>query len=179
MLIKKIKSPLIVGGLSLFLLGCSGGNMSDLKEFVRTAYENEKPKIEPLPEIRPYKKFEYIAKEESDPFKDTNVISNRDQDDVAVDRRPDSNRVKEPLEDFPLDALRMVGTMSQNGVPWVIVKTSQGTAHLASIGNYIGQNDGKISQIITDEQKVVLQETVTDPSGRWVTREVEITIDEQ
>lgn len=176
MLINRIKSPAIVC-FCLALQACSGGNMADLKEFVSTAYQNEKPKIEPLPEIRPYKGFEYIAKEESDPFSGDNIISNRDDDGVAVDRRVDVNRIKEALEDFPLDALRMVGTISQAGVPWVIVKTSQG-AQLATIGNYMGLNDGKIMQIITDEQKVVLQETVTDPAGRWVTREVEITIDE-
>jgi type IV pilus assembly protein PilP len=82
------------------------------------------------------------------------------------------------LEEFPLDALSMVGTMSQKGVPWVIVKTTQGTAHLASIGNYLGQNDGKIIQIFPEEQRVLLVETVADPAGRWVTRDVEITIDE-
>jgi type IV pilus assembly protein PilP len=164
--------------MCLSLQACSGGNLSDLQEFVDTAYENEKPKIEPLPEIRPYQKFEYIAKEESDPFSTENIISNRDDDSVAIDRRPDANRIKEALEDFPLDALRMVGTMTQDGVPWVIVKTTQGTAYLASLGNYMGLNDGKIAQIFPEEQKVVLQETVADPAGRWVTREVEITIDE-
>lgn len=174
--INKYKVSLLV--MCLSLQACSGGNLSDLKEFVDTAYENEKPKIEPLPEIRPYQKFEYIAKEESDPFSTENIISNRDDDSVAIDRRPDANRIKEALEDFPLDALRMVGTMTQDGVPWVIVKTTQGTAYLASLGNYMGLNDGKIAQIFPEEQKVVLQETVADPAGRWVTREVEITIDE-
>jgi type IV pilus assembly protein PilP len=176
MSINKFKASFVL--ICLSLQACSGGDMADLKRFVDTAFEDEKPKIEPLPEIRPFQKFEYIAKEESDPFSRTNVISNRDEDSVAVDRRPDATRIKEPLEDFPLDALRMVGTMSQNGVPWVIVKTTQGTAYLASLGNYMGLNDGKVSQIFPEEQKIILQETVADPSGRWVTREVEITIDE-
>ena len=58
----------------------------------------------------------------------------------------------------------------------MIVKTTQGTAHLAKIGNYLGQNDGKITQIYPEEQRVLLVETVADPAGRWVTRDVELTI---
>ena len=58
------------------------------------------------------------------------------------------------------------------------MKTSEGTAHRATLGNYMGQQDGKIVQIVPEEQKVVLAELVQDPNGRWITRNVEITIDE-
>ena len=60
----------------------------------------------------------------------------------------------------------------------MIVQVNDGTAHRAAVGNYMGQNDGQIKQILPLEQKVVLAELVLDPAGRWVTREVEITIDE-
>jgi len=106
------------------------------------------------------------------------IITNRDQDGNVISKRPDADRDKENLERFPLDALSLVGTMTQKGVPWVVVETSEGTAHLATVGNYMGQNDGKIKDIFPDEERVVLVETVPDPSGRWVTRDVEITIDE-
>ena len=177
----KLPKKVILALACLTLQGCQDRNMGDLKDFVQSAYKDEKPKIEPLPEIEPFVSFEYVSDEESDPFSFDNVVSNRDEDAVAVGAgvRPDTNRIKEPLEDYPLDALRMVGTLSQEGVPWVIVKTTQGTAHLASLGMYMGQNEGKITQIVPDEQRVVLEETVADPAGRWVTRDVEITIDEQ
>ncbi len=174
------RNLLLAGGVCFALMGCQDSQMSDLREFVETAYQDEKPKIDPLPEIQPFKAFAYVSEEEADPFSFENIVSNRDEaSGAATSKRPDTNRVKDPLEDFPLDALRMVGTLTQEGVPWVIVKTTQGTAHLASLGNYMGQNDGKITQIVPDEQKVILEETVADPAGRWVTRDVEITIDEQ
>jgi len=164
----------------LLLQGCVGDDMSDLRMFVADAYKDKKPEIEPLPEIQPYKGFEYTAVDQNEPFDFNNIVSNRGDEAVPDSgERPDANRVKEPLEEFPLDALNMVGTMTQKGVPWVIVKTTQGSAHLAKIGNYLGQNDGKITQIYPEEQRVVLVETVVDPAGRWVTRDVEITIDEQ
>lgn len=179
---KSPKNSLKLGSLvlaAMVLQGCADSNMTDLRTFVADAYKDKKPEIEPLPEIQPYKGFEYASMDKNEPFNFDNIVSNRDDESIVAGKRPDANRIKEPLEEFPLDALNMVGTMSQKGVPWVIVKTNLGTAHLASIGNYLGQNDGKITQIFPDEQRIVLVETVADPAGRWVTRDVEITIDEQ
>lgn len=151
--------------------------MSDLKEFVASAYRDKKPEIEPLPEIPPYKGFEYSAIEEEDPFNQENIITER-PDGTFAGQSPDADRRREPLEAYPLDALKMVGTLTQEDTPYVIVQTSDGTAHRATIGNYMGQNEGKIQQIVPVEQKIVLAELVLDPAGRWVTRELEITIDE-
>ena len=171
------KKFLLVFSVCFFLQGCSDGNMDDLRMFVADAYKDKKPEIEPLPEIQPYKGHEYNADDQNEPFDFNNIVTNRGDEAISGGgERPDANRVKESLEEFPLDALIMVGTMTQKGVPWVIVKTTQGTAHLAKIGNYLGQNDGKITQIYPEEQRVLLVETVADPAGRWVTRDVELTI---
>lgn len=163
--------------IMVFLAGCQDSNMPDLKEFVASAYRDKKPDIEPLPEIAPYKGFEYAAGGEADPFNAENIITDR-PDNLTTGDSPDINRRREALESYPLDALRMVGTLVREQTPYVIVQTSEGTAHRATVGNYMGQNDGQIKQILPSEQKVVLAEMVIDPVGRWVTREVEITIDE-
>lgn len=170
-----VKSGIIVFVL-LGVQACQDNSMQDLRDFVANAYKDKKPEIEPLPEIKPYKDFEYAAVEEEDPFNLENIITSRAAT-VATGDSPDSNRPREPLEEFPLDALKMVGTMSQNQRPYVIVKTSEGTALRATIGNYMGQNDGKIKQIIPEEQLVLLTEIVLDTAGRWVNRDVELTID--
>ncbi len=163
----------------LILTGCSVGDMADLQLFVKTAHQDKKPEIEPLPEIPPFKAFEYSREEASDPFSALNIVSSGgDSRGVGLGKRPDSDRRKEPLEKYPLDALKMVGTITKEGVPHIVVKTNDGTAVLATLGSYMGQNDGKIKEIVPEEQRVVLVETVLDPAGRWVTRDVEITIDE-
>ena len=164
--------------LMFALQACQGGDMRDLKEFVSSAYKDAKPEIEPLPEIQPYKGFEYAGLEDQDPFSVTNIVTNRGDGTIAVGVNRDENRRREALERYPLDALKMVGTMTQQDVPWVIVQTSEGTAHRATVGNYMGQNEGKIKTILTEEQKIVLSELVLDTAGRWVTREVELIIDE-
>ena len=161
----------------LFLTACQDSNMPDLKEFVASAYRDKKPDIEPLPEIAPYKGFASSAADDADPFNTENIITDR-PDNLAAGDSPDSNRRKEELERYPLDALRMVGTLIRGETPYVIVQTSEGTAHRATLGNYMGQNDGRIKEILPQEQKVVLAEMVVDPVGRWVTREVELIIDE-
>lgn len=176
MKIVKLKLLLLICAITL-LQACVNEDISDLREFVATAFENEKPEIEPLPEIQPYSGYEYSASEDDDPFSFSNIQTSQDDGSLDSGIRPDANRRKEDLENFPLDALKMVGTMTQENQSWVIVKTSEGTAHRASLGNYMGQQDGKIVDIIPEEQKVVLAEIVRDPNGRWITRNVEITID--
>ncbi|NNC98785.1 MAG: pilus assembly protein PilP [Gammaproteobacteria bacterium] len=168
----------LLGSILSGLMACQDSEMRDLREFVATAYQDKKPEIEPLPEIQPYKGFAYAAAEKEDPFSFENIVTGRADNAVVAGDSPDTNRRREPLERYPLDALKLVGTMTQRQKPWVIVQTSEGTAHRATIGNYMGQNDGKIVDIITEEQRVLLAELVLDPAGRWVTREVEITIDE-
>ncbi|MEO0367868.1 MAG: pilus assembly protein PilP [Pseudomonadota bacterium] len=164
--------------LLLILSGCGDSAVSDLREFVDTAYQDKKPEIEPLPEQTPFKKHEYSAFELADPFNSNNVAGTQGQDIDATGLRPDPNRSREPLEAFPLDSLRMVGTMSKDETPWVIVQTNQGTAHFLKVGNYMGQNDGRIKEINTEQQKMVLAETFVNANGRWETRDVELALDE-
>lgn len=182
-----MRSRIIISGVvpktglvifALMLQGCVGSDMSDLETFVETAHQDKKPEIEPLPEIPPFKAFEYASEDGVDPFSTENIVTAGDGRGVGVGKRPDADRRRQPLEKFPLDALRMMGTITQEGVPHVVVQTNEGTAVLATLGNYMGQNDGKIKEIVPEEQRVVLVETVLDPAGRWVTRDVEITIDE-
>ena len=161
------------------LTGCTGSDMSDLQQFVDTAHQDKKPEIEPLPEIPPFKAFVYGEAYELDPFGVGNIAT-RDEDGRAIGtvQRPDADRRREALEKFPLDALRFVGTITKKGLSHVVVKTNEGTALLATVGNYMGQNDGKIKEIVPQEQRLVLVETILGPNGRWVTRDVELTIDE-
>ena len=157
--------------------------MTDLRGFVDEAFKNEKPDIPPLPPVIPFKPFEYAAAEDNDPFSLANIADGSAGNAVGVEIEagdgPDPDRRKEELENYPLDALRMVGTLSKDSKPWVVIKTTQGLVQLATVGNYIGENYGKIKRVSIEEQVVNLTETVLDPTGRWVTRDVEITVDEQ
>ena len=165
-------------GLLFFCLsliaGCGGDGMDDLREFVKNAHADRKPKIEPLPEIKPYEAFAYAAAELPDPFSPANL---RPQSaGKATGPRPDMNRRKEPLEDYPLDALKMVGTLSKGKLSWGIIQAPDGTVHRVQRGNFIGQNFGKITRVSDD--KIDLVEMHQGPLGGWVEREAVLAIQE-
>ena len=158
----------------LLLGGCGGDGMDDLREFVKNAHADRKPKIEPLPEIKPYEAFAYAAAELPDPFSPANL---RPQSaGKASGPRPDMNRRKEPLEDYPLDALKMVGTLSRGKLSWGIIQAPDGTVHRVQRGNYIGQNFGRITRV--SDEKIDLVEMHQGPLGGWVEREAVLAIQE-
>lgn len=150
--------------------------MQDLRTFVVETYADQKPEIEPLPRPKPYQSFVYSADSLSDPFSKDNIAP-AELTPESVGR--DSNRRKEELEAFPLDGLKFVGTLKQGDQPWVIMNASDGTAHRATIGNYMGQNEGRIVDILLDEQKVEIVEVVKDPTGKWVDQTVTLSVDEE
>ena len=163
--------------LTLFALaGCSSDGLDDLRQFVKNAHADRKPKIEPLPEIKPYEAFAYAASDLPDPFSPAN-LKPQSMQGKAGGQGPDLNRRKEPLEDFPLDALKMVGTLSRGKQSWAVIQAPDGTVHRVQKGNYMGQNFGRITRVTED--KVDLVEKVQGAMGEWVEREASLAIQEQ
>lgn len=165
--------------VALFFLvtGCSG-NLSDLEAWVEEVKARPQEGIEPLPEIMPYKAFTYVKGSKRDPF-DTSIF--RPQVASASKKAsstlsPDPNRVPEYLESFPLDTLRMVGTMSQETQNWALIQTPDNTIQRVLSGNYLGQNNGKIIEVSNDGVELV--EIIPDGFGGWRERESSIALSE-
>ena len=91
--------------------------------------------------------------------------------------KPDFNRNREELEGFPLDSLRMVGTLEREDNFWAIVLATDATIHRVQVGNYMGQNHGKIVDIL--EGRVELVEIARDARGRWEERPAAIALIEE
>lgn len=163
-------SHLLLALLCLGLAGCGGDGMDDLKQFVNDSGEGLRGKIEPLPEIRPYVSFAYDAFDLPDPFKPRKLQPGKGGGGL----QPDLNRAKEKLEEFPLENLKMVGTLRQNEVNYGLVKTSDGSLYRVKIGNYMGQNFGIITKITDTE--IVMTEIVQDSTGNWIERNTSINL---
>lgn len=167
----------IVIGLSLS--GCGSSNTSDLEQFVAEVRSRQPSKIEPLPEFKPYETFLYQAGDLRSPF-DPGLGGQADQNVAGAASNnglhPDANRPREPLEEFPLDTLRMVGTLSQHGQSWGLVLANDGTIHRVQPGNYLGQNHGKIKQV--SEFEIELLEIVPDGLGGWMERPASLALSE-
>ena len=80
----------------------------------------------------------------------------------------DSKRNREFLEQFSLDTLKMVGTFRVGGQMYGLVQTKDGLVHRVSRGNYLGQNEGKITDITPS--KISLVEIVPDGLGGYMER---------
>lgn len=162
----------ILIGSALLLGGCAERSMQDLQRFTETAYQDRKPEIEPLPEITPHETFIYTASSLVDPFSSANLGERETASSEGL--APDRDRRKEPLETYPLDSLRMVGTLMRPETSWVVLRAPDGTIHEAQVGNYVGQNYGVITNI--SEEKVALTELVQDPNGKWIERDAILSI---
>jgi type IV pilus assembly protein PilP len=174
-MLPRIISLLLAGSLAL-VSGCADNTMSDLQSFVANAHKDRQPRIEPLPRVRPNPTFKYTASELVDPFASANLIQRRPTpggDGPA----PDPTRRKEPLEQFPLDALSMVGTLSNAAANWAIIRAPDGTIHRAGEGNYLGQNYGRIA--VVQDTQVDIVELVPDIDGGWTERESTLAIVKQ
>lgn len=162
----------VVALLCVALSGCGSDGMDDLRDWVIKARKGRKPRVEPLPEIKTQESFVYSADTLADPFAPFNLKPRG----VGGGPSPDINRRKEPLEDYPLDALRMVGTLSRGNQSWAVVQAPDGAVHRAKIGDHMGQNFGMVTNIT--EERVNLVELIQNPLGDWIERDAKLAIAE-
>lgn len=159
--------------LAAFLSACGNNDTSDLDSYIQSIKAKPKGAIEKLPEFKMPETYTYEPDVLRDPFKPINEPDpQQDAGNYAGGLRPDFHRRKEELEAFPLDALKMVGTVVMNAKLWGLVKATDKTIHRVQVGNYMGKNFGKIIQISPD--KIELIEIVPDRPGTW--REQQTTL---
>ena len=144
--------------------GCSS-EIDELKQFVRDSDKGVPRRVEPLPAVKAFEPFAYEGFDLSDPFKPRKITQKEGQGGGVA---PDLNRRKEPLESFPLEQLRMVGTLSQAKETYALVKADK-TLYRVKKGNYMGQNFGLITDVTDTEIK--LKEIVQDSAGDWAERQ--------
>ena len=158
--------------LALGLTAC-GGDMDDLDRYINETKAKPGGRIDPLPEITPYESFIYVADAEGlrSPFvPDTPQATST----TASGTRPDPERSREYLESFPLDTLGMVGTLDIAGTTYGLVQTTDGLIHRVVPGNYLGQNDGRITGIT--ESEINLTEIISDGIGGYIERDAAISL---
>ena len=85
---------------------------------------------------------------------------------------PDPDRIREHLESFSLDTMRMVGTLDFGASTYGLIQTSDGLIHRVLPGNYLGQNDGRVIEI--SESQINLIEIISDGIGGYVERDAAV-----
>jgi len=162
---------------SSLLAGCSS-DQSDLERFVAAEKAKEPGPIEPLPQIQPYETFTYDTHGLRSPFvADTEATQPAEgQAGAGTGLQPDFNRNKEYLEQFPLDALKMVGTIERRGETYALVSDPDGSVHRIQPGNHLGQNHGKVTSV--NDTQIRVTEIVPDGLGGWMERQAAIGLDD-
>lgn len=158
---------LVVSLLSLSALaGCGSDEFQDLKAFVTQSGDGLRGKVDPLPQVAPYEPFVYNDFELPNPFAPRKKETARPG---GSGPQPDMDRKREALEAFPLESLKMVGTLERANHNWAIIKTPDHNLYRVHPGNYMGQNFGKIT--LVSEASVTLQELIQDTTtGSWSER---------
>jgi len=160
--------------LSLVCLGLvsCGEQYSDLRQFVKDSDNLPRGRIAPLPDVKPYEPFSYSAHDLVDPFKQRKIEPPKSAAGGGV--QPDLTRRKEPLEAYPLENLRMVGTLQQNKATFALVKSPDNNLFRVQLGNHMGQDFGVITEI--SESNIRIKEIVQEGGGDWTERVSTLTL---
>ena len=159
------------------LAACSGEQHSDLKNELNELTNDLRGRVDPLPQVRPYEPVPYQAEGEVDPFRPDRieVAAAPGTAAKAGGKQPDLDRPKEPLEAFPLESIQMVGSLTQGGESFGLVKAGPNLYRVRK-GNYMGQNFGVITGI--DEVQISLKELIQEGSGEWIERSSSLQLQE-
>ncbi len=165
-----LRKTVLLGATGLLLAGC-GADMGELDRYINDVKARPGGRIDPLPEVTPYEVFVYRADVDGvrSPFMPDSpqVVGNQ-----AGTVRPEPDRIREHLESFSLDTMSMVGTLDMEGTIYGLVQTNDGLIHRVIPGNYMGQNDGRITAIT--DSSIELVEIISDGIGGYIERDAAI-----
>ena len=167
----------LIAGLSCLVLGgCSSErHLDEVRQFVKESDNTPRGRIPPLPEVRPYEPFEYAAFDLVDPFVPRKIEPPKPSG-VARGLQPPKDHVKGPLEAFPIENLKMVGTLQQKKDVYALIKAPDNNLYRVKTGDFLGQNFGRVTDI--NESTLKLKELIQDSGSEWKEEERTLLLQE-
>ena len=151
-----------------------------LKGWIAEQRRQIRPRVNPLPVPKPFQPEPYEAAALPDPFgkEKLNMVLRRSAAQLQADPllSQELRRRKEPLEEYPLDAMTMVGSLSREGEPMALIRADK-LLYQVRVGNYLGKNYGRVTKIT--ETELMLREIVQDAAGEWVERPSSLQLQEK
>jgi type IV pilus assembly protein PilP len=169
-----------LGVAALLLVGCGAAQEDELRQWMTQQRSTVKPQIEPIAEPVRFEPQAYDSAAAVSPFSPDNLarLLNAAATSSAAPSpllRAELNRRREVLEDTPLDTISMVGLLDKRGQKVGLVRVG-GLLYQVRVGNYMGQNYGRITRI--SETEITLREIVQDAAGEWIERPASLLLQE-
>lgn len=154
------------------LAGCQMSEDDELQAWMEKVSSEAVPTPAPEPQPRIIQPIVYDPADHADPFsigKITALASVLSGNGAT----PDLQRVREPLESYPLDSLRMVGSLLRRGQAVALIQANK-LLYQVRKGHHLGQDQGKVINI--SDVAVDIEEIVQESSGGWTTRRVQLSM---
>lgn len=167
--------------VAALIAGCGASGQEELQQWMTDQRAQTKPHVTPIPEPKKFTPQAYTQESATDPFSNVKLTqalkreSSQSTSNAAL-VAPELARRKEPLEAYPLDAMKMVGSLIKEGQPVALLRVDN-LLYQVKPGNYLGQNYGKIVKV--SETEIVLREIVQDAAGEWTERQATLQLQER
>lgn len=175
------KLIVMVLGVSVVLAACTAASEDELRQWMTEQKSQIQPKIKPISEPKQFKPESYVMVSEVEPFSNQKLTQALKKDSAQATSNvaliaPELARRKEALEEYPLDAVVLVGNMVRGGQPVALVTVGK-LLYQVRLGDHLGQNFGRILKI--SETEITLREVVQDAAGEWIERTASLQLQER
>lgn len=173
-MISRMRTALVVSLLT-WLTACSA-SFDDVRAQMDAIRQKPRGKVEAPPDFTPLPTFTYAAHQLRSPFAPPASAEQLLQSS-GKQVEPDLTRPQEYLERFNLEVLRYKGTIQRPGATlYALIEDGDGGVQRVKVGNYLGKNHGRISEIAPSQ--ITLVEIVPDGRDGWVERPRSLTLSE-
>ena len=166
----------MLGLVSVLLVGCSDAPDNDLRAWMSEIRRQSHPVPVEVPPRPVLEEFHYQASGRLDPFDITKISASLVTELNTTGLQPDTRRSREPLESFPLDSLRLVGSIRRQGQVVALVEAEK-IIHQVHLGSHLGPDMGKV--IAISEGAIEIEEVVQDVGNTWAKRRARLVLQEK
>jgi len=164
--------PLI---LSCLLFSCVEAETDDLNTFVIDTKSKVYPINDEIPTLKKIDTVNFTESETRSPFSQPQVETKANIRDMPKScPQPDLDRKKQALESFPIESMKMRGTLLLDGQLWALIQVAGNEVHKVKPGYYLGTSYGKVIKVSSN--KIDLLELAPDRNGCWKERITQIDL---
>lgn len=168
---------LLAAALPALLAACGDSDVQEVRQWMKQTDAQAHVAVQPLSEPKTFIPFAYASNDAVDPFNPNKLLAELARETAAKGGglKPDMDRRKELLESYPLDTVKMVGTLQKGGIIYALLQVDR-AVHQVKTGQHVGQNYGLIVGVT--EGAVNIKEIVQDATGDWVERMSKLELQE-